>query len=288
MFIKISQRKVPSLQRLGKRQSHNAVTLGCGGTSFHNSAPDLDRHFIGSSTYCSHHYQPRMYEPPTYSTDCPKHSHFRPWNPTQRHNCANSTMISNCHYCKALKPNSAWGSTEIATQIAALSQEHFDDTHRQFANRGFKYVLPAGGCVQFLLATMEDRLASVTKYSDICPICLAVPRVKMPNGQCKGKHVIEKRQDGKFNSLCKHQECNLHHLICKSHRELNKDHPHHYPQSKAIQELHNKFPHLKNKVPQEFILLSNLSEPPVYNVDISNASAAATEALKTWHQPPRA
>ena len=101
---------------------------------------------------------------------------------------SDSDKIKPCPYCKALHQNSDWSSTETATQISAITKENFDATHRQFLNRGQKYVLPAGGCIQFLLATMKDRKAAVESHSDICPICLAIPNVKHSNGQCKGKH----------------------------------------------------------------------------------------------------
>ena len=44
--------------------------------------------------------------------------------------------ISSCPFCKALRQNSDWNSTETSTQIKAISG--FDSTH------GHKYILPAG------------------------------------------------------------------------------------------------------------------------------------------------
>ena len=55
--------------------------------------------------------------------------------------------FKSCPYCKALHQNSDWSATETATQISAITKENFDATHRQFLNRGQKYVLPAGGCI---------------------------------------------------------------------------------------------------------------------------------------------
>ena len=118
--------------------------------------------------------------------------------PQNTDHSSNLERIKSCPYCKALHQNSDWDSTETSTQIKAI--RGFDSNHRQFMNRGRKYILPAGGCVQFLLAPMEVRKAAVEKYSEICPICLAVPRVKHPGGQCKGKHVIQRRLD-KPNAL---------------------------------------------------------------------------------------
>ena len=103
---------------------------------------------------------------------------------------SDSAKIKICLYCKALHHNSEWSSTEIAIQIRAITGNNFDATHKQFKDRGNKPVLPPGGCSQFLLAAIEDRRIAIIGQTDICPICLASPKMKYPNGQCKGKHVI--------------------------------------------------------------------------------------------------
>ena len=109
---------------------------------------------------------------------------------------------------------------------------------------------------------MKDRIAAVNNHSDICPTCLAIPKVKLSNGQCRGKHVIQARQDNKPNALCLHTGCELHHLICAAHKEENLEHSHTSQQIRQLGKLHNDYPDLKNKnVPQNYVLLATQRDP---------------------------
>ena len=53
--------------------------------------------------------------------------------------------------------NSEWSATDIARHIRAVSETDFDAALKQFKDWGGKYILPPGGCVQFLMAAMNVR-----------------------------------------------------------------------------------------------------------------------------------
>ena len=134
----------------------------------------------------------------------------------------------------------------------------------------------------FLLAPFRQRVAAVSKSTNLCRICLAIPNTKMTNGQCKGRHVIRRRPDNKQNFLCMQQECEYNHLICQEHQYLNKDHPFRAGINRRIKDLHAKFPTLKEaEVAQEFALLATSPEVPIYDADLSGISDPARRALDT-------
>jgi hypothetical protein len=188
---------------------------------------------------------------------------------------SDSAKIKICLYCKVLHHNSEWSSNETATQIRAISRNNFDATHKQFKNRGNNYV---GGCIQFLLAAIEDRRIAIIGQTDICPICLASPKMKYPNGQCKGKHVIRERQDGKYNSLCVYPGCIHHQLICMEHKELNQDHPYNNLHTRTIHELFDKYPELTGKDTNCPVCMNDLPPP-------SSANTATIFPLSPLEQP---
>ena len=134
--------------------------------------------------------------------------------------------IRTCPHCKALSHNSEWSATDIARHIRAVSETDFDAAHKQFKDWGGKYILPPGGCIQFLMAPMNVRRNAIYGQSDTCPVCLAIPKIKHSSGQCRGKHVLRERLDGKYNSLCLYSGCDHHQLICLQHWKMNQNHPH--------------------------------------------------------------
>ena len=117
-------------------------------------------------------------------------------------------QITSCPFCKALSQNSDWNASEASTELKSI--EGFDSTHNQFLMKGQRYILPATGCIQFLLAPTEIRHAAV-QSSEVCPICLGSPRQKLPTGACKKKHAIMRRSDGRHNALCVKSGCDYHH-----------------------------------------------------------------------------
>ena len=133
--------------------------------------------------------------------------------------------ITSCPYCDAIEHNTTWTSQTSAAKLKALSKQNFDNIHEQFTNRSFKQILPPAGCLLFLLAPFKQRVVAVSKSTNLCPICLAIPNTKMTNGQCQGEHAIRRRPDNRQNVLCMQPGCKYNHLICQKHRDLNKGHP---------------------------------------------------------------
>ena len=122
--------------------------------------------------------------------------------------------------------------------------EGFDATHSQFLMKGQRYILPATGCLQFLLASTDIRRAAV-QTSGVCPICLARPRQRLPTGACKNKHAIARRSDGRHNALCMKVGCEYHHLVCLEHEEMNKEHPHNKRSDTFIEDIFQEYPQLE-------------------------------------------
>ena len=172
--------------------------------------------------------------------------------------------------------------TNIGDTDGGLRSQSVITIHEQFTSPAPKQVLPSTGCMLFLLAPFEQRVAAVSKPTNICPICLAVPNIKLPNSQCKGRHAIRRRTDDKPNVLCMKKDCDYNHLVCQDHRELNKDHPFHQKLDIKVKDLHAKFPALKEaNVAQEFTLLATSPEVPIYDADLSGISDPAKRALET-------
>ena len=150
--------------------------------------------------------------------------------------------------------------------------------------KGQRYILPATGCLQFLLASTEIRRAAV-QSSEVCPTCLGSPRQKLPTGGCKKKHAIMRRTDGRHNALCLNNGCDSHHLICLQHKEENKEHPHTARSNNFLEEIHQKYPQLKDKgIPQQFALMTTQHDD-IYDVGpLSAIGTASMETLATTAQ----
>ena len=86
----------------------------------------------------------------------------------------------------------------------------------------------------------------ISGQTTICPVCLAIPSRKHPNGQCKGRHGVRRKvlEKGRYNSLCLYPGCSYQYLICLEHKELNQAHPHNTVHINTIHELVNKYPEL--------------------------------------------
>ena len=191
-------------------------------------------------------------------------------------------QITSCPYCKALSLNSDWNASEASTELKSIAG--FDSTHKQFLMKGQRYILPASGCLQFLLASPEIRRAAV-QSSEICPTCLGSPRQKSSTGACKKKHAIAKRTDGRPNAICLENGCDFHHLICLDHRDQNKEHPHTQKGNDFLSEFHDKYPHLKTQgVPQQIALMTTYlddDDEVVPRREVAPLSAAATKSMDT-------
>ena len=108
---------------------------------------------------------------------------------------------------------------------------------------------------------MDVRRQVLSDQTTICPVCLAIPRKKYPNGQCKGRHGVRERP---YNSLCLYPGCPYQYLICLEHKELNQAHPHNTVNINTIHELVDKYPVLAS-IQNEILYLETHSTTKVDN-----------------------
>ena len=94
-----------------------------------------------------------------------------------------------------------------------------------------------------------------------------------------------RRTDGRHNALCLEGGCDFHHLVCLEHKERNKEHPHTVRSNTFLEQIHQKYPHLKSKgVPQQIALMTTQlddDDDAVPRWDVGPLSAKATESMET-------
>ena len=100
-----------------------------------------------------------------------KPSHQPHLPPTSR-----SGQVQSCRYCSSLDQNTDRPASEIATIIKTLTKKDFHASHHQFEVRNSgKWTLPPQGCLQWLHASMDERVKSLGNKPQICKVCLAAP-----------------------------------------------------------------------------------------------------------------
>ena len=127
---------------------------------------------------------------------------------------------------------------------------------------------------------MDVRRQVLSGQTTICPVCLAIPRKKHPNGQCKGRHGVRERP---YNSLCLYPGCPYQYLICLEHKELNLAHPHNTVNKNTIHALVDKYPELAG-IQNEDLGARNIQEVflephSVTKVDNSQANTMTTPKM---------
>ena len=198
-------------------------------------------------------------------TNVPRNNGHAP-HPNQAESPA--AKLKNCRYCILLSHNTNWASTSIATATTTLTNQDFNHTHYQFTTRDqTKYILPPNGCLQWILAPMETRIQAVSTTPSVCSVCLSVPQAwNDTKTQCKVTHGIKRRRDGRANAVCMKEGCHYNFLVCKEHKELNKNHPFGLKATSWIQDRNRAFPVLAEAgTPGEFALLTSSSAMPTYN-----------------------
>ena len=114
---------------------------------------------------------------------------------------------------------------------------------------------------------METRIQAVSTTPSVCSVCLSVPQAwNDTKTQCKVTHGIKRRRDGRANAVCMKEGCHYNFLVCKEHKELNKNHPFGLKATSWIQDRNRAFPVLAEAgTPGEFALLTSSSAMPTYN-----------------------
>jgi hypothetical protein len=117
------------------------------------------------------------------------------------------------------------------TAITTLTNQDFNHTHYQFTTKDKKrFILPPNGCLQWIHTPMETRIKAVsTTWNDT-------------KTQCKGAHGIKRRRDGRANAVCMKEGCHYNFLICKEHKEINKNHPVGLKATAWIKDRNREFP----------------------------------------------
>ena len=114
---------------------------------------------------------------------------------TQR-NPSNQDQMKTCSYCDSLAQNTNRTASEIASIITSITKKDFNITHTQFQVRhSGRWIIPPHGCLQWLHASMDDRIKSLGSKPSVCTVCLAAPsKWNAAKTTCESTHSISRRR----------------------------------------------------------------------------------------------
>ena len=88
----------------------------------------------------------------------------------------NEEQMKTCRYCDSLAKNTNRSASEVASIITDITKRDFNITHSQFQVRHTgRWIIPPQGCLQWLHASMDDRIKSLGSKPSVCTVCLAAP-----------------------------------------------------------------------------------------------------------------
>ena len=204
----------------------------------------------------------------------------RNWTEGAKYPLGDPIPVDECRYCKVLL-NHRSGTIRESTVYAELKKHKFNEWHKTwFLERNNRHMLSANGCLLWLHATIEQRVAAIKDCGTniICKTCLAVPsRWNSGKTQCAGLHSIRKKEVGKVTQICIGNNCETHFTICKNHRLENKKHP---LTEKAEEWVKNQTISLDMKgvgLSQEIVMLLQNDSPAI---EVGNVAYSESEQEK--------
>ena len=153
--------------------------------------------------------------------------------------------MKTCRYCDSLAKNTNRTASEVASIITGITKRDFNITHIQFQVRNTgRWIIPPQGCLQWLHASMDDRIKSLGNKPSVCTVCLAAPgKWNAAKTTCDVSHSVRRRRDGHINQLCLEEKCHRSFLICKEHD--NKQHPFQSTAGIWVKKINNSHPELR-------------------------------------------